>query len=99
VRLRQGGVNQAGDHAVDLGVMTQHDHALCRVRTHSPGLRAMAAYHRENPYELEVEVVRAGINYEPAESFPLNYMVISALERYNRFFGDDLHGRVPDRIR
>jgi hypothetical protein len=44
VRLRQGGVNQAGDHAVDLvGVMTQHDHAPCRVRTHSPGPRGERA--------------------------------------------------------
>jgi hypothetical protein len=32
------------------------------------GLRAMSAYHREHPYELEVQGVRAGIDYEPAES-------------------------------
>ncbi len=38
VRLRQGGVNQAGDHADKLvGVMTQHDRAPCRVRTRSRG--------------------------------------------------------------
>jgi hypothetical protein len=69
------------------------------------GLRALSAYHREHPYEFEVGGVRAGIDYEPAESttamfggnsnwrgplwFPLNYLVISALERYDRFFGDD----------
>jgi hypothetical protein len=75
------------------------------------GLRAMSAYHREHPYEIEVEGVRAGIDYEPAESttamfggnsnwrgpvwFPLNYMVISALERYDRFFGDDYTVEYP----
>jgi hypothetical protein len=69
------------------------------------GLRAISAYHREHPYELDVAGMRAGIDYEPAESttamfggnsnwrgpvwFPLNYLVISALERYDRFFGDD----------
>ena len=75
------------------------------------GLRAMSAYHREHPYELEVGGMRAGIDYEPAESttamfggnsnwrgpvwFPLNYLVISALERYDRFFGDDYTVEYP----
>jgi hypothetical protein len=69
------------------------------------GLRALSAYHREHPYVLDVEGVHASIDYEPAESttamfggnsnwrgplwFPLNYLVISALERYHRFFGDE----------
>ena len=55
--------------------------------------------------------VRAAIDYEPAESttamfggnsnwrgpvwFPLNYLVISALERYDRFFGDDFTVEYP----
>ena len=75
----------------------------------------ISAYHREHPYELDVEGMRATIDYEPAESttdmfggnsnwrgpvwFPLNYLVVSALERYHRFFGDDVHRRVPDRVR
>jgi hypothetical protein len=75
------------------------------------GLRAMSAYHREHPYELEVGGIRAGIDYEPAESttsmfggnsnwrgpvwFPLNYLVISALERYDRFFGDEYTVEYP----
>ena len=78
------------------------------------GLRALSAYHRDHPYELDVEGIRATIDYEPAESttamfggnsnwrgplwFPLNYLVISALERYHRFFGDELTHRVPDRL-
>ena len=30
---------------------------------------------------------------------PVNFLVVEALDRYARFFGDDLHGRVPDRLR
>jgi hypothetical protein len=75
------------------------------------GLRALSAYHRDHPYELDVEGVRATIDYEPAESttamfggnsnwrgplwFPLNYLLISALERYHRFFGDELDIEYP----
>jgi hypothetical protein len=69
------------------------------------GLRSLSAYHRDQPYELEVEGVRASIDYEPAESttgmfggnsnwrgpiwFPLNWLVVGSLERYHQFFGDD----------
>jgi Mannosylglycerate hydrolase MGH1-like glycoside hydrolase domain/Glycosyl hydrolase family 63 C-terminal domain len=75
------------------------------------GLRALSAFHRDHPYELDVEGLRASIDYEPAESttgmfggnsnwrgpvwFPLNYLLISALERYHRFFGDQLTVEYP----
>jgi len=75
------------------------------------GLRALSAYHRAHPYVLSVEGVTASVDYEPAESttplfggnsnwrgpvwFPLNYLVISALERYHRFFGDDFTIEYP----
>ena len=70
------------------------------------GLRALSAYHRDHPYQLDVEGFSATVDYEAAESttgmfggnsnwrgplwFPLNYLVVSALERYYRFFGDEL---------
>jgi Mannosylglycerate hydrolase MGH1-like glycoside hydrolase domain len=75
------------------------------------GLRALSAYHREHPYELDVEGVRATIDYEPAESttamfggnsnwrgplwFPLNYLAISVLERYDRYFGAEFTIEYP----
>jgi hypothetical protein len=75
------------------------------------GLRALSAYHREHPYVLDVEGIQASIDYEPAESttamfggnsnwrgpvwFPLNYLVISVLERYHRFFGDEFTIEYP----
>ena len=75
------------------------------------GLRALSAYHRDHPYEIDVEGYRATIDYEPAESttpmfggnsnwrgpvwFPLSYLVISALEQYHRFFGDEFTIEYP----
>jgi len=75
------------------------------------GLRALSAYHRDHPYQIQVEGITASIDYEPAESttamfggnsnwrgpvwFPPNYLVISALERYHRFFGDEFTVEYP----
>jgi hypothetical protein len=75
------------------------------------GLRSLSAYHRDHPYEVEVEGFRATIDYEPAESttgmfggnsnwrgpvwFPLNHLATSALQRYHRFFGEDFRVEYP----
>jgi hypothetical protein len=75
------------------------------------GLRSVSAYHRDHPYTIEIEGVTAGVDYEPAESttamfggnsnwrgpiwFPLNYLAAEALDRYHRFFGDDLRIEYP----
>jgi len=75
------------------------------------GLRALSAYHREHPYVISVEGIEASIDYEPAESttpmfggnsnwrgpiwFPLNYLMVTVLERYHRFFGDDFTIEYP----
>ena len=75
------------------------------------GLRALSAYHRDHPYVLDVEGQMSTVDYEPAESttamfggnsnwrgplwFPLNYLLINVLDRYHRFFGDDLTLEYP----
>jgi hypothetical protein len=75
------------------------------------GLRALSAYHRDHPYELDIDGSSFKIDYEPAESttamfggnsnwrgplwFPLNYLLVNALERYHAFFGDDFRVEYP----
>ena len=75
------------------------------------GLRALSAHHRDHPYVIDVEGVQASIGYEPAESttpmfggnsnwrgpvwFPLNYLMVTMLDRYHRFFGSDYTVEYP----
>ncbi|HUZ43973.1 MAG TPA: hypothetical protein VMU63_06175 [Acidimicrobiales bacterium] len=69
------------------------------------GLRSVSAFHRDHPFQIDVEGIRGSVDYEPAESrtglfggnsnwrgpiwFPLNYLVIEALRRFDRHFGTD----------
>ncbi len=69
------------------------------------GLRALSRWHLDHPCELDVQGVRATVDYEPGESttsmfggnsnwrgpvwFPLNHLLVSALDRYGWFFGDE----------
>jgi hypothetical protein len=75
------------------------------------GLRAVSRWHQEHPFELHEAGVDARVDYEPAESttgmfggnsnwrgpiwFPVNYLVVTSLRRYGRFFGDDLTVEYP----
>ncbi len=75
------------------------------------GLRAVSRWHEEHPFELDIDGVSATIDYEPAESttglfggnsnwrgpiwMPVNMLVIEALRRYARFFGDELKVEYP----
>jgi hypothetical protein len=75
------------------------------------GLRSLSARHRDHPAVLELGGLRASVDYEPAESttpmfggnsnwrgpvwFPVNYLAVAALDRFHRFFGDDLQVEYP----
>jgi hypothetical protein len=75
------------------------------------GLRSISRRHREQPFTVSVDGVSATVDYEPAESrsglfggnsnwrgpiwFPLNYLIIKALQRYHGFLGDDFTVECP----
>ena len=75
------------------------------------GVRSLTAARRDAPYSMELDGHTASIDYEPAEStnylfggnsnwrgpvwFPLNYLLIEALDRYAGYFGDDLTVEHP----
>ncbi len=75
------------------------------------GLRSLSAYHRDHPFEFRVGSAEYGVTYQPGESetglfggnsnwrgpvwFPLNFLLIEALERYHHFYGDTLKVECP----
>jgi hypothetical protein len=77
------------------------------------GLRAISRRHAKEPFVLDVPGMQSSIDYEPAESttgmfggnsnwrgpvwMPVNFLVVEALTRYGRFFGDQLRIEYPAR--
>ena len=75
------------------------------------GIRSLSQVHREHPFVLPLDGRDYGVHYTPAESdttlfggnsnwrgpvwFPVNYLLIEALERYHHFYGDDLRVECP----
>ncbi len=75
------------------------------------GIRSLSRVHRHNPYTLMLEGHVFGIGYEPGESrsqlfggnsnwrgpvwFPLNYLLIEALQRYHDFLGTEFTVECP----
>ncbi len=69
------------------------------------GVRALSAVHREQPFTLDLVGMQYTVDYEPGEStsglfggnsnwrgpvwFPVNFLMIEALRRFGRLFGDD----------
>jgi hypothetical protein len=72
------------------------------------GIRAVSAFHREQPLDLGPS---GRLDYEPGESrtgmfggnsnwrgpiwFPMNYLILNALARLDSYFGEDLTVEVP----
>jgi hypothetical protein len=75
------------------------------------GIRSLSAVHRDQPFVLKVGGQEYRVDYTPAESttgmfggnsnwrgpiwLPLNYLLIEAIERYGRFYGDALLVECP----
>ena len=70
------------------------------------GIRSVSRHHQANPYVFHVGQDEHRVDYCPGESntslfggnsnwrgpiwFPLNFLIIEALERYHHYYGDDL---------
>jgi hypothetical protein len=75
------------------------------------GLRSLSRAHAEQPYELHIDGQSFRVDYEPAESrtglfggnsnwrgpvwFPVNYLVIEALQRLAHYHGESLKIECP----
>lgn len=76
------------------------------------GLRSVSKFHEQNPVSLELEGKTRTLDYEPGESktdlfggnsnwrgpiwFPLNYLLIEALQKFDFFYGDTFAVPSPD---
>jgi hypothetical protein len=77
----------------------------------SHGVRSVSRVYRDHPYAFDVLGERYEVDYVPGESntglfggnsnwrgpiwFPINFLVLEALERYGHFYGDDLKVECP----
>ena len=75
------------------------------------GIRAVSQYHRQHPYVLTFDGREYRVDYEPAESstelfggnsnwrgpiwFPINYLLIEALQKFDHFYGPSLQVEFP----
>ncbi|MDX1614159.1 MAG: hypothetical protein R3300_07595, partial [Candidatus Promineifilaceae bacterium] len=75
------------------------------------GVRSLSKYHAAHPYQMEVGGQRFSVRYEPAESrsglfggnsnwrgpvwFPINFLLIEALQRFHHYYGDNFTVEMP----
>src|SRR6266496_21966 len=75
------------------------------------GIRALSRYHKDHPFILNVNGQEHRVDYEPAESstglfggnsnwrgpvwFPVNYLLVESIQKFNHFFGDNLKVACP----
>src|SRR5882757_2657208 len=79
------------------------------------GVRALSRFHKDHPYEVQVNGHTSKVDYEPAESstevfggnsnwrgpiwFPVNYLLIESLQKYHHYFGEDFKIECPTHSR
>ncbi|HTU27713.1 MAG TPA: glucosidase [Pirellulales bacterium] len=77
------------------------------------GIRSMSKYYCEHPYVFDCEGQATTVRYSPGDSqtgmfggnsnwrgpvwFPLNYLLLEALERYHHFYGESFKVEFPTR--
>ena len=75
------------------------------------GIRSLSKHHEQHPYVFQHGHARHEVRYEPGESrselfggnsnwrgpiwFPVNYLLIEALQRYHHFYGDSFTVECP----
>jgi hypothetical protein len=75
------------------------------------GIRSLSAIYAKDPYVLKVDGQTRTVHYDPGESttgifggnsnwrgpvwFPVNYILLEALERYHHFYGDEFKVECP----
>jgi len=75
------------------------------------GIRSLSKFHEKNPFTMHVCGEDMSVQYVPGESntsmfggnsnwrgpiwFPMNFLLVEALERYHNFYGKNLIGEFP----
>src|SRR5207302_9137788 len=75
------------------------------------GIRSLSRYHADHPYTLEIGGATRTVAYEPGVSstglfggnsnwrgpvwFPVNFLIIEALQRFHHYYGDDFLVECP----
>ena len=75
------------------------------------GIRGISRFHKDHPYVLQVNGTEHRVDYEPAESttwlfggnsnwrgpvwFPINFLLIEALQKFDHFYGESLTVELP----
>jgi hypothetical protein len=75
------------------------------------GVRSLSKRHEKEPFSVQVDGQTFGVGYEPAEAtsflyggnsnwrgpvwFPINYLLVEALRRYDRLLGPDFTVEMP----
>ena len=75
------------------------------------GIRALSRFHKDHPYEVQVNGNVSSVQYEPAESttgvfggnsnwrgpiwFPVNFLPVESLQKFHHYYGEDFKVKCP----